>query len=82
MTCREFVEFLLDYLEGELPEAVRATFQAHLDVCPACVTYLDTYRETVRLGRELGRDPEGLPGDVPEALVQAILAARRTRPGP
>lgn len=78
MKCREFVDFLMAYLDGELPEAERATFQEHMAECPPCVTYLDTYAETVRLGQTLCRDPEGpVPEDVPEALVRAILAARK-----
>ena len=82
MNCREFVEFLMDWLEGGLPERQRTTFQQHMNDCPSCVTYLETYRETVRLGREVCGDPEGpVPGDVPEALVRAILAARREGTG-
>jgi anti-sigma factor RsiW len=79
MTCREFVEFLMGYLDGELPEAQAATFDSHMQACPGCVTYLETYEETVRLG-QLCRDPEGpVPEDVPEELVAAILAASRSR---
>ncbi len=81
MNCREFVEFLMEYLDGELPQAQVTIFRAHMDDCPGCETYLDTYRETVRLGREVCGDPEGpVPEDVPEALVSAILAARRRGP--
>jgi anti-sigma factor RsiW len=77
MNCREFVDFLMDYLEDALPAAQRTVFIAHLDGCPACITYLETYRETVRLGKQLCGDPEGpVPQEVPEDLVQAILAAR------
>lgn len=77
MNCREFVDFLMAYLDGELPEPERSAFDRHLRDCPPCVTYLDTYSQTVRMGRTLCRDPEGpLPEDVPEELVRAILAAR------
>lgn len=77
MNCREFVEFLMAYLDQELPEGECATFERHMADCPACVTYLETYTETVRLG-QLCRDPDGpVPEDVPEGLVRAILAARQ-----
>jgi anti-sigma factor RsiW len=83
VNCREFVEFLIDYLEGELPAAQARLFDAHLAACPRCVDYLATYRETVRLGRLLAGDPEGpVPADVPEELVRAILAAREARGRP
>ena len=77
MTCREMVDFLMAYLDGELPDDQRARFDAHLAACPPCVTYLETYRETVALGKAVcQRDEDPTPDDVPEALVQAILAAR------
>ena len=75
MTCRELNDFLLDYLEGELPERVRASFEEHLGVCEPCVRYLEEYREVVRLGRACADDHA--PADAPEELIQAILAARR-----
>jgi len=77
MTCRDFIEFLMDYLSGELSADERAIFDAHLAECPWCVAYLKTYRETVALGKAALAEPEkGVPADVPEDLVRAILAAR------
>ena len=77
MTCQEFVEFLMDYLDATLPAVQLRTFREHMDECPGCESYLDTYRETVRLGKAACRDPEGpVPEDAPERLVRAILAAR------
>lgn len=77
LTCREFADFLMAYLDEELPEDERAEFESHLGLCPPCVNYVDTYKETVRLGKACC-DPEGpVPADAPEKLVQAILAARR-----
>ena len=53
-------------------------FEGHLVQCPPCRNYLDTYKETVELGKSLCNDPEGpVPENVPEELVQAILSARR-----
>ena len=69
----------MEYLEGGLESSVRATFEGHMDDCPTCVTYLDTYRDTVRLGKQILCDtPDGpVPDDVPEDLVAAVLAARK-----
>jgi len=78
MNCREFVGFLMDYLDGALPPEQAATFDAHMDDCPSCVTYLDTYRETIRLGQCVcGCADDEVPANVPEKLIAAILAARR-----
>jgi anti-sigma factor RsiW len=78
MTCRELVDFLMDYLDGQLSEPVRMCFEEHLGECPDCVAYLATYQETIRLGKEActpGND--ALPPNVPEDLVRAVLATRR-----
>ena len=77
VTCRQFVEFLADYLGGELPAAERDEFNAHLSACPSCVTYMKTYQETIRAGKSaLTASDEPVPESIPEGLVRAILAAR------
>lgn len=79
MTCREFIEFLLDYVQGNLPPEAQARFDEHLTICPDCVNYLASYRTTADLER-LASAEENLPAGVPEELIQAILAARQTSP--
>ncbi len=80
MTCREVTEFFAEYLAGELPPEQHRVFTEHLDGCPACVAYLKSYEETVRLGKAAFSQPdEPVSDDIPEELVQAILAARRKR---
>jgi anti-sigma factor RsiW len=76
VNCRTFIEFLMEYLNGELPPAQRAEFEAHLAECPWCVAYLQTYQEAIRLGKAVLADEEAVPEAVPEELIQAILAAR------
>ena len=77
MTCQELADFLMSYLDRELPEAERASFAEHLEMCPPCKAYLTTYERTVELGRSVCSDPEGpVPEGVPDELVEAILAAR------
>jgi anti-sigma factor RsiW len=78
MNCREFTEFLHEYLFGDLPAEERAEFDKHLAECPWCVAYLDSYRKTIRLEQAAFSAPEDAPppADAPEELVQAILRAR------
>ncbi len=77
ITCREFVDFLDDYLAGSLPEAGRDEFNHHLAQCPSCVAYMKSYRAAIELGCAVLTRTEGpVPDAVPESLVQAILAAR------
>jgi len=75
--CRELVEFLADYLSGELPSEQRAAFDEHLTRCPSCVSYTSTYLQALRLGRAvMSGEDEPAPAEVPEELIQAVLAAR------
>jgi anti-sigma factor RsiW len=78
VTCRQFVEFLMDYLAGDLPAEQRAAFDEHLEQCSDCVAYLHTYETTIRLGKCICPCPDApVPAEVPEDLIQAILAALR-----
>ena len=75
MTCREFIEFLLEYLLGTVD---REKFDAHLAVCTSCVNYLKSYQEAVKMGKISLADPDGkLAEPPPEELVKAILASRQ-----
>ena len=78
LTCRELIDFLAAYPDGELAPEARAAFEAHLSLCPNCVDYLASYRETIRLGKQACEPDAELPADVPRELVDAILAARRS----
>jgi anti-sigma factor RsiW len=81
VTCREFAEFIADFLDGELPEAQRQQFERHLGRCVNCSRYLESYRQSMALGKRAFDDDEAaLPSDVPEDLVEAILSTRRSSP--
>jgi anti-sigma factor RsiW len=69
----------MDYLSDELSSESRAHFEHHLSLCSNCRKYLTSYEETVNLGKRAFEDGDAaLPPDVPEELVKAILAARRS----
>ena len=75
MKCRECDEFLVDYVAGELPADVLATFELHLSRCRNCRNYLDQYRAIIKAGKtacDIAK--QGI--QIPEELIQAILAAR------
>ena len=79
MKCRECDEFLVDYVAGELPADVLATFELHISRCRNCRVYLEQYRATIEAGKTACEAAkEGL--QIPEELIQAILAARPKPP--
>lgn len=77
ITCREFEEFVLSYLDDELPARQARIFEWHLRICRECREYLAAYRRTIELSEAVLRPAqETVPEDVPEDLVRAVLAAR------
>jgi anti-sigma factor RsiW len=79
LTCRELLDFLDRYLDGELPPDTGARFEAHLRACEECVAYLNSYRQTIRLAAAAWKDAEPVPDDVPPLLIQGVLQAIRRR---
>jgi len=78
ITCNEFESFVLAYLDGELPKRQKVVFEMHLKVCRECKEYLRAYRASLELAREAhGAELTRLSEQVPEDLVNAILAARK-----
>ena len=80
ITCRELIDFLDRYVDDELPPPQKAKFEEHLEVCAACVEYLHSYRETIRLAADAWQDEELAIEDVPAQLIDAILAVRDRAP--
>jgi anti-sigma factor RsiW len=70
--CGSVVKLLADYLERQLPPALRAELDAHLQKCPECVAQLRTYTSTVSMLRSL-RDDE-LPPDLRLTLKSFLHA--------
>jgi anti-sigma factor RsiW len=71
LSCRELVELVTAYLEGELPAGARKRFEAHLSQCDGCSVYLEQMRTTIRLSGMLGVE------DVSTEAEQALLRAFR-----
>jgi anti-sigma factor RsiW len=61
LTCKQLVEIVTEFLEGTLPRETRQRFDAHLNVCAPCRTYLEQMRKTIALTgrlREEDLEPE------------------------
>lgn len=83
MTCRELIDFIMEYEDGTLPEKQRVLFEEHLSLCEDCVHYLASYRTAVQLGKSLIMPSnEQISAHVPEKLIRSILAAREANGTP
>jgi predicted anti-sigma-YlaC factor YlaD len=75
MTCREMVEHLSDYIDGDLDAALRRVIDEHKGECPPCRAFVRTLALTVQTVRTLPREP--LPAGLRRSLLEALRKARR-----
>ena len=45
--CRHIADLLGDYLDGSLPRHPRELIDFHIDRCPPCGAFINTYRGTI-----------------------------------
>lgn len=76
MRCQEIVEIVTEYVEGVMPEEEQRRFEAHLSICPGCVTYVEQIRETIRATGELPKE-ETLSPEMRDGLVTQFRDWRR-----
>jgi anti-sigma factor RsiW len=70
-TCRDSIELLLEYLEGELAPEIKQRLEAHLGGCSPCVDFMKSYRATPGLCRK------ALAREVPEEVAESLTAFLR-----
>jgi hypothetical protein len=52
-TCKQITALVYDYCNDALASPIKRAFERHLRLCPDCVSFLKTYRKTVRTTRWL-----------------------------
>ena len=78
ITCREFNDFIYDYVDITLSEKQTVLFERHMRICPMCRNFLKTYIATYKaVGQILPFDDRVVPDEVPQDLIDAILEVRR-----
>lgn len=76
LSCQQVNRFILDYLEGEMEDQTRVTFEAHLRNCPNCGSFLDQYRATAQLVRDV--DDVEIPPEMIERTVEFLRREGKT----
>ena len=69
--CKECLELLHDYLEGELSPDVSASLEEHFKDCPPCIAFVNTYKYTTYLCRSTLKGAE-IPDTVKEKLKEFV----------
>jgi anti-sigma factor RsiW len=69
--CKECLELLHDYIEGELSAEVHTSLEDHLEDCPPCIAFLSTYKATIRMSQTTLKSNE-IPDIVKERLKEFV----------
>ena len=51
LTCEKETALIADYLASNLSPAELASFESHLEECPDCKAFLQTYKKTIEITR-------------------------------
>ena len=70
LTCKEFLDELSDYLDGEVAEDVRKHLDAHMSECPNCWVIVDTTKKTLQIYK--GMEPEPISPQLHSRLMTAL----------
>ena len=74
--CRQIAELLADYLDGTLPGHQRDLIDFHIDGCPPCVAFINTYRGTIQATRDCNEI------QIPSELKKRLLAVLKSDRAP
>ncbi len=69
ITCKEIVELLMAYCDGELPKEYCDLICQHIRLCDPCNNYMQSYQITIKICRDLPMAP------VPDHLMDRLRAA-------
>jgi hypothetical protein len=73
MTCKELAELLMAYCDGELPKEYCDLICQHIRLCRPCGHYMETYRLTIQICRDLPQKPP------PQHLLDKLREAVKRR---
>jgi anti-sigma factor RsiW len=78
MACEDVVQLITAYLDGALPDDVRARIDGHLDGCDGCQNVLAQWRTIIALaGRLTEADVDNTDEITRDRLISTIRGLRR-----
>lgn len=73
MRCKDLLEVLSDFVDGELEESLCADIEEHLKGCDPCRVVVDTTKKTITLFKE------NLPYEIPLEVKNRLQRVLRER---
>ena len=81
LTCKEFDDFMVDYLDGDLTVWQKFMCWLHVKMCRECASFIQQYQKVIKFGQSAfdAPDDDPLPDSVPEELIKAALVYRNAK---
>lgn len=74
--CRQILDALTEYLEGDLATGDERDFEQHMDGCHPCHAFFRTYRKSSELARQSLQEE-----DIPEEVRRRVRQYLRSKLG-
>jgi len=75
--CKEILNILSDYVDGELPEARCLEIQEHMKACSRCREFVESFQESLEIAHNL--EKKSPPENVCESVLRAFLESCRQK---
>lgn len=76
--CRDCVDLLMDYLEGNLEPDTKERLREHFSTCAPCINFLKTYESCCDMTRKLRDQKVEVPVEIQRRLKSFLKDEVRT----
>ncbi len=71
LKCKDLVENIMGYIDRELDQVTLFTLEKHLEICPECKSFVDTYKRMLCLSGNL-KNQKFVTPDIRERLKNLL----------
>ena len=75
MNCIDLAAHVSEFMDGEMDQDIRRSFQAHLKGCPRCEELLISLKKTIELAKRAPK--ESLPPQIKRSIHDAVRKCMR-----
>lgn len=76
LRCRDVGQLLYEYVEQRLEPPISQQLEQHLADCPGCLAFINTYKQTMNLSRDLRCE------QIPQELQAKLRSFIKTKLAP
>jgi anti-sigma factor RsiW len=81
-SCKDLTKMLSGYIDEECSPEDKALIEAHLADCPNCIAFVNTFRKSISLAKDLVYEdiPEDLQARLHKVLSEKAMTRGEARP--